>query len=155
MERFFRFEDNVAAGLPGGTASGGKESRQGARPKCHGVFSCDGQYFVPKKVKPDSFRSGRVEEKCRRCLNHVGAQFIPRVALREKIFRQAFRAIAAIGFLDGLEHQIDHRPPCYRSLCAHSAPNLIQRKRHQFCRQIRSADCHHNELPAIRHISHR
>lgn len=51
-----------------------------------------------------------VEEKCRRRVNDVLAQLFPRITLRENVFRQAFRAITAVGFLDGLKDQIRHIP---------------------------------------------
>jgi hypothetical protein len=84
---------------------------QDARRTHHAAASCNGQHFVPDKVKTNSFRPGLVEEECRCRLNDVPAQFVPRVALSENYFRQAFCAVAAVVFLNGLKHQIGHISP--------------------------------------------
>jgi hypothetical protein len=61
-------------------------------------------------VKPDLPRPRLVEEERRCGIDDFAAQLIPRIALCEYIFGQTFRAVAAIGFLNGFENQIAPMP---------------------------------------------
>ena len=70
--------------------------------------SCDRQDFIFDEVKPDSPWAGIVEEESRRGVDYICAQFVPCVGLGKYVLRQAFRAKAAIGVLDGFENQIGH-----------------------------------------------
>ena len=53
---------------------------------------------------------GLVEEKRRGGLKHVLPQLLPSVPLSEDVFREALRAVAAVGLLDDFEHQFCHTP---------------------------------------------
>jgi hypothetical protein len=50
-------------------------------------------------MQPHGGGLGLVEKKCRHSLAHIGAQFLPRVALRENVMRKTFSDITAIAFL--------------------------------------------------------
>ncbi len=62
-------------------------------------------------MKANSVGPGLVEENRGCGLDHVPAEFVPGVALSKDIFRQALRAITAIGFLHGLKDQFSHMTP--------------------------------------------
>ena len=59
-------------------------------------------------MKANSFRPRLIEEKSGCRINDVFSQFVPRVALRENILCQALSAVAAVGLLNCLKHQIGH-----------------------------------------------
>lgn len=52
--------------------------------------------------------SGAVEVKSRDGFPDVRAQFLPGVALRENVLRQALGAISAVGLLDDFKYQFAH-----------------------------------------------
>ena len=110
MRRVFRLEDECDCPFdePFGSASNDRASQPASFQKCPAAASCNGQDLIPHKVDANPLGLWLVEEKCRSCLNDVASQFFPRVALREYILRQTFRAITAIGVLDGLKNQISH-----------------------------------------------
>ena len=60
------------------------------------------------KAEANSFRRGLIEKERRSRVNDVAAQILPGISLGKNIFCQAFRAITAIGFLNGFKHQIGH-----------------------------------------------
>ena len=70
--------------------------------------SCDRQDFIFDEVKPDSPWAGIVEEESRRGVDYICEQFVPCVGLGKYVFRQAFRAIPSVRFLDGFENQLCH-----------------------------------------------
>jgi len=70
--------------------------------------SCDGQDFVADKMEANLRGARPIEEKCAGCFKDVLPQLVPRVRLRQDIFSEALGAIAAIGFLNDLEHQFRH-----------------------------------------------
>ncbi len=80
------------------------------------VWNCDSMVsrldvfhdFVADKVKTNSLRSGAIKKKRSGGLQYVLAQFVPGIPLGEDAFRKAFGAVAAIGLLDHLEHQLGH-----------------------------------------------
>ena len=59
-------------------------------------------------MKPDSTRSGLVEEKRCRHFDYIEAQLIPCIALGEYVLRQALRTKTRVGFLNGLKNQVGH-----------------------------------------------
>jgi len=54
------------------------------------------------------FWSWLVEKKRLSSVDHIATQLIPAIRLGENVFRQAFCAVATVGFLDSFKHQIAH-----------------------------------------------
>ena len=55
-------------------------------------------------MQPDGGGPGLVEEEGGHCFTNIGAQFVPSVALRENVMRQALGHKAAIRFLRPYKH---------------------------------------------------
>lgn len=109
VSRLGGFQDDVAADLvylrilPLAAQEISQASTgDGARNSCHK------EDFVADKVKANSLGPGPIEKECRGRLQHVLAQFVPRVPFGEDAFREAFGAVPAIGFLNHLEDQLSH-----------------------------------------------
>jgi hypothetical protein len=102
----FRLDDDTGCRTDGpyDTATGGRGSPLGARPKHRGAASCERQNFVPDKMKTNSSRPRLVKEKRCRGVDHVAAHLVPRISLSENILREAFGAIAAVGLLNSLKY---------------------------------------------------
>jgi hypothetical protein len=59
-------------------------------------------------MKSDAIRARLIKKKRGSCVNDVPTQLLPRISLREYIFRQAFGAIATVCLLNSFEDQISH-----------------------------------------------
>jgi hypothetical protein len=93
---------------PVDTATGGRAPLRVVRPRHRAAASCKGQDFIPDEVEANSFRPGLIEKESRSRVNDVATQILPGISLSKDVFCQAFRAITAIGFLNGFKHQIGH-----------------------------------------------
>lgn len=108
VSRIAGFQDDVATHLvyPSSTASFGIGGQRGERRKRPEGSSCHQENFVTDKVKANSLGPWPIKKERRGRLQHVFAQFVPRVPLGEDAFREAFGGVPAIGFLDHLKHQL-------------------------------------------------
>ena len=60
------------------------------------------------QLEPDLLRHWPVEVKGGGGVNHIPAQFVPSVALREDVFGQALGGLTAVCFLNRFEYRVRH-----------------------------------------------
>lgn len=71
-------------------------------------FSRYRQYFITHKVQANRRGSRSIEEECSDSLTNVSTKFVPRISLREDIFRKAFGTKTSVGLLCNFKNQLVH-----------------------------------------------
>ena len=84
--------------------------------------SCDQQGLIVDKVKANSVRPRPIKKERGRRFKNILAQLVPRVGLGKDAFSKTFGSIAAVPFLEDLEHQFRHTSMILRAFATMTKP---------------------------------